>query len=112
MNQSIKNIVDAFTKLLAMIFTLFTGDTGEVVSYVTSSLTAAFAAQTADKATPLQIVTQGFALASSISTELNAPKITTVINALQQTESDAVAGKVLPLIPDLIADYKDIKAAV
>lgn len=110
MNQQIKNIVDAFTKLLAMIFSLFTGSTGDVIDYVTQSLTAAFTAQGTTKATPLQIVNQAFQVGSTISTELNAPKFTALINELQQTEEDGVAGKLLATAEDAYQDFKDLKA--
>ena len=65
-----------------------------------------------DKAAPLDFMDDAFNVATCIAVEVGKPAITLIVEALQKTEQDAVAGKVLPLVGDLITDYKEIQAAV
>jgi len=103
-------IVDASTKLLSGIFSLLPADVASVEAAVSASLGAANAAQAAaGKAGYAQIIDDSFGLADAIAAEIGNQKVTVLIADLQKTEQDALAGKVFPVIADVIADYKDIK---
>ena len=64
------------------------------------------------KAKPLDFVNNAFSVATDVSQLTGNAKVEAVVAELQKTEQDAVAGAVLQLVGELIADYKDIKAAV
>jgi hypothetical protein len=104
-----QSIIDASAKLLADIFSQFSGTPEDYTAAIVGSLGTAFAAQTT-KATPLQIVNDSFGLATAVANEVGIPKVSALISDLQTTEQDAIAGKLLPAIADVIADYKAIKA--
>ena len=102
-------IIDASAKLIADIRSQFSGDVADWDSAIVSSMANANAAQ-ATKATPAQVIDDSFGLADAISAEIGNQKVSTLIANLQTTERDAVAEKVLPLIGDLLADYRALKA--
>ena len=104
-------IVDASTKLLAGVFSLLPADVASVEAAISASLGSANAAQTAaGKAGYAQIIDDSFSLADAVAAEIGNQKVTQLIADLQKTEQDAIAAKVLPLIGDVITDYKDIKS--
>ena len=105
-----QNIVDAAGVVLDDIFSQFPGAPEDWESAIVASLQKAVAARNGVKAAPIKIVEDTFALATTVSAELGNPKINTLISDLQTTETDAINGKLIPVIGDLIADWKAVKA--
>ena len=107
---NVQTIVDNAGVLLDDIFSQFPGSPEDFETGIVSSLQKAVAARNGVKAAPVKIVEDSFNLAFSVAAELGNPKINTLITDLQKTETDIVAGNLLPVIGDLYSDYKAAKA--
>lgn len=103
-------IVAAAAILLDDTFSEFTGTPEDLETAIVTELQAANAARNGVKAAPLKIVTDAFNFADAVAAEVGNQKVSTLITDLQNTESDAVGGKIVASIGDIIADYKAIKA--
>jgi hypothetical protein len=105
-----QNIITSAAVLLDDIFSQFNAAPQDVEVAIVSALQAAATARNGVKAAPLKLVSDSFALASSVADEVGNPKISALITDLQDTEQDIAAGKVFPALADVIADWKAAKA--
>jgi hypothetical protein len=107
---NIQNIVDSSAVLLDDIFSQFPGTPEDYEAAIVVSLQKAVAARNGVKAAPVKIVDDSFALGTFVAAEIGDPRINTLITDIHITEQDALAGKLIPVVGDLIADWKAIKA--
>lgn len=100
----------ALAKTLVDIESIIPGATGEWSQQLTADIAEAETAAAGAKATPVQIVSDAFVVASAIGTEVGNPAVEAFINDLEATEQDAVNEKFGALVLDFIKDYKAAKA--
>jgi len=112
LTENQKLILAGAAKLTVQVSSLFGTEVGSYEAEITAALQAAQLEQGTIKAAPLDIVATGLQLSKNIGIETGNQKVIATVDALVATADDAIAGKPIALIEDLVNDYHVIRADV